>query len=1206
MFRVYACLTGEHDWRLVVLAGLVCLLASLVAVSLFHRACAARGRARSQRSWLLLAGAATGCGIWATHFIAMLAYEPPVRVTYDIGLTAASLTVAVAVTLAGLAVALRSARFAAALGGAIVGAGVAGMHYLGMWALEVPGSIGWSSALVLTSILAGILFAAFALTVAARRTDPAGSIAAAVLLTLAILAHHFTAMGAVQIVPNPAMAFADSGISPGILAFVVAAAAVTVLGISLTGAVADSMLARRIQQFARDRRELIAQSKEQLRRQNIQLDAALNNMTQGLCMFDANEEVVVFNRRYLEMYRLSPQIVKPGCKLRELIQHRKEVGLLDADPDEYYRAIMDDIRAGKSTRWTVKTTCSRLIHAFNQPMPGGGWVTTHEDVTERQHAEDRIREQKLQMDAALENISQGLLMFGADCRLILCNRRYLDLYGLPHDAVKPGLTFQGLLELRLANGTFGRDPEAYAKNVTDALTAGQPISFSQELADGRVILIQHRPMPDGRWVSTHEDVTERRRAERQLCEQKLQLDTALNNMSQGLNMFDAAGRLVVCNERYLQMYRLSADIAKPGCTVEDLVRARIANGTFFVADSQRYIAELLESMQKREPTSTAMELPDGRIVAVVSQPTPDGSGWVVTHEDITDRRRTEKERDRSRAFADMVIESVPSTIVLKDAHTLRYVLINRAGETYFGVPRKDMIGKLTEEVFPAKEAATISQHDQELLRTGLQQFHDERPLATPSGDIRISATTRMPIRDSQGQTQFLLTVIEDRTNRKRAEAQIARLVHHDLLTGLPNRTAFSACIDATLETAAKDGTSFALMSIDCDRFKEVNDVYGHAGGDEMLRQLSMRLQVAVGGAFLARLGGDEFVIIATDGEQPAAAEAMADRILKAVREPISVNGHPANVGLSIGIAIFPVDGNDSATLISNADAALYRAKAEGRGMFRFFEAGMDQRLRERRALQQELRWAIERGELTLHYQPQARIDGRIIGFEALARWQHPERGLIPPGTFIPLAEESGLIQQLGEWIMREACRQAASWPQPLQIAVNLSPVEFRNGDLPRLVHSVLLESGLAPSRLELEITEGVLIDDFSRAVAVLRRLKTLGVRIAMDDFGTGYSSLSYLQAFPFDKIKIDQSFISNLGRNSQSLTIVRAVIGLARALDLPVLAEGVETKEQLAFLAKESCDEVQGYLIGRPLPIESYDGMTGRRTIARAAGAAAS
>jgi diguanylate cyclase (GGDEF)-like protein/PAS domain S-box-containing protein len=814
------------------------------------------------------------------------------------------------------------------------------------------------------------------------------------------------------------------------------------------------------------RRELTAGAEEQWRQQNIRLDTALNNMSQGLCMFNAEEEVVVFNRRFLEMYKLSPQVVKPGCKFRDLIQHRKEVGLLEAEPESYYRGIVDDIRRGKTRTSLARTTQGRLIQVFNQPLPGGGWVTTHEDVTERHLAEDQVREQKLQMDAALNNISQGVVMFGADTRLILCNRRYLELYGLSPDDVKPGMALRDLLVLRKKNATFRLDPEIYIGELQAALAVGNSVTLTPELADGRTICIENHPLADGRWVSTHEDITE--------------------------------------------------------------------------------------------------------------------------------RRRTEMERDRSQAFANIVVENVPATIAVKDAKTLRYVLVNRAGEEHFGVPRAAMVGKRADEIFDKEEAETIAGHDRKILEAGTPQFYDERPVVTPGGSRRIVSTTKMPIRDSHGDIRYLLTVVDDRTHRRRAEAQIARLVHHDPLTNLPNRAAFTACIDATIETATKDGSSFALMCLDFDRFKEVNDVYGHAAGDELLHKLSTRLQAAVGGAFLARLSGDEFVVIANDGAQPAAAEVLADRLLAVVNEPIPINGHSVSIGLTVGIAIFPVDGADAATLVNNADAALFRAKAEGRGSFRFFEADMDQRLRERRVLQQELRSAIERGELVLHYQPQARINGDIFGFEALVRWQHPQRGTIAPGIFIPLAEESGLIIAMSEWVMREACREAASWPKKLQIAINLSPVQFRHGDLPGLVHSMLLETGLSPSRLELEITEGVLVDDFSRAVSTLRRLKALGVRIAMDDFGTGYSSLSYLQSFPFDKIKIDRSFISNLGSNNQAATIVRAVIGLARGLELPVLAEGVETKEQLAFLAKESCDAIQGYLFGRPLPIDDYAALVGR------------
>jgi diguanylate cyclase (GGDEF)-like protein len=453
---------------------------------------------------------------------------------------------------------------------------------------------------------------------------------------------------------------------------------------------------------------------------------------------------------------------------------------------------------------------------------------------------------------------------------------------------------------------------------------------------------------------------------------------------------------------------------------------------------------------------------------------------------------------------------------------------------------------------------------------------------------------------------FALENFDRESDKKQAEERIRYLATNDSLTGLPNRTAFAEHLATMFERAAATREQFALLSVDLDRFKEVNDVFGHGVGDGLLCELSRRLEAAAAGAFVARLGGDEFALVSPHGEEPATAEALAGRLLAAIADNVDVEGHPPRIGISIGIAIFPNDGLDSATLTANADAALYRAKAEGRGTVRFFEADMDKRLRERRALQHDLQIAVGRGELIVHYQPQARIHGEIIGFEALARWQHPSRGFVPPGIFIPLAEESGLILSIGEWILREACREAASWPKPLQISINLSPVQFRHGDLLGLVHSVLLESGLTPNRLELEITEGVLIGDHSRALSILRRLKSLGVQIAMDDFGTGYSSLSYLQSFPFDKIKIDRTFISNVDSNQQSAAIVRAVISLARGLDLPVLAEGVETNEQLAFLGREACDEVQGYLVGRPCPIDDYANLVGRPILARAKPAKAS
>jgi diguanylate cyclase (GGDEF)-like protein len=790
MFRVINCLSGQHDPRLVALAVFVCFLASFVGINLFRRASDTEGRARL--AWLALAGAATGCGIWATHFIAMMAYEPGVPVAYDMTLTALSLVFAAVITGIGFGVAVGEPSLRrSALTGAIIGGGVGSMHYTGMWALEFPGRVSWDPALVTASLLLGMVLAGAAMAVATRYQGRGYGLVAALLLTLAITSHHFTAMGAVEVVADPTQSIQPFSLDPASLALAVAAAAVLILGLSLAGAFAD----------------------QRVRERDLQLVNAVNNMSHGIVMFDPAERLVVCNDRYIALYALSREHVKPGTTLRELMHLRKAAGLLARDPEEFRLEILGKIQSGQTMSNVVERTDGRVIAVTSSPLPGGSWVSIHEDITDRRRAENRIE--------------------------------------------------------------------------------------------------------------------------------------------------------------YLK--------------------------------------------------------------------------------------------------------------------------------------------------------------------------------------------------------------------------------HHDALTELPNRASFDVKLQEQLAKATESTDAFAILSIDLDRFKEINDVFGHATGDALLQEIGRRMQGALGDAFLARLGGDEFAVIANAATQPGKAAALAETLLASFSDEITINDMPLRVGLSIGITMFPDDGADADTLMANADAALYRAKAEGRGTFRFFEAEMDQRLRERRALQLDLRAALERDELKLYFQPEARVKGDVVGFEALLRWQHPIRGPILPSTFVPLAEESGLIIPIGEWVLRHACREAASWREPLRVSVNLSPVQFRHGDIPTLVHSILLETGLLPSRLELEVTEGVLIDDFSRTVSVLRRLKALGVRIAMDDFGTGYSSLSYLQAFPFDKIKIDQRFISNLNHDAQSATIVRAVIGLTRGLDIPVVAEGVETEDQLEFLAAERCDQVQGYLIGRPAPIEQYAEYVGRK-----------
>jgi diguanylate cyclase (GGDEF)-like protein/PAS domain S-box-containing protein len=678
-----------------------------------------------------------------------------------------------------------------------------------------------------------------------------------------------------------------------------------------------------------------------------------------------------------------------------------------------------------------------------------------------------------------------------------------------------------------------------------------------------------------------------------LAAQNARREIALNNMVQGLCMFDGQHRLAVWNRQYETMYKLEPHNIWRGCTLRDLLVARKAAGTLR-QDPASYEADLMATLASGKAVTIDIELDDGRIIAVANHPTAEG-GWVATHEDVTESRRGGRELGDTRAFLDTILENVPSPIIVKGLPDLRYLLINRAAEKYLGVNREAMLGKTTAAVMSAAVAARVDAEDRKLMASGEITVLDEHTVVTPGNGTRIVTASRLPVKGADGKPQYLITVIRDRTERKRHEQRIAHLAHHDPLTDLPNRTAFNKCIDATIDMAAGSNETFAVLCVDLDRFKAVNDDFGHPTGDAVLVEVARRLEAACQGAFLARVGGDEFTIITPVGPQPASAEALAARLSAAFDNDISVGGHSMRVGLTIGVGLFPQDGADATALVANADAALSRAKSEARGSIRFFEMAMDAQLRDKRALQQDLRKAIERNELELHYQPQASIDGTVTGFEALARWHHPRRGLVPPGDFIPLAEESGIIGALGEWVLRTACLEAASWPKPLHIAVNLSPVQFQHDDLPSLVHGILLETGLAPSRLELEITEGVLIGDFTGAVAILRRLKNLGVRIAMDDFGTGYSSLSYLQSFPFDSIKIDRAFIANLGHSQQSKTIVRAVIALSRGLNVPVLAEGVETEEQLRFLAAEKCAAVQGYLIGRPKPIADYGKLVGRK-----------
>ncbi len=673
------------------------------------------------------------------------------------------------------------------------------------------------------------------------------------------------------------------------------------------------------------------------------------------------------------------------------------------------------------------------------------------------------------LEDAINHMSLGIVVFDEKREVVFCNRRYREMYGLSPEQVKPGTPTRELIRHRLKLGL--KVQVAVDDYIRERV--GRDIALDttvQEFTDGRIVAYTVYPMPDGGGMATHEDITEREALNARLKKQyelgkeqeealrvrNFQFDTAINNMSQGLCFFDSDHRLIVCNDRFVEMYDIAPERVSPGMSLVEIVDLRFEAGSFPAMTRDEYLQWRTNVAVSNEAKDSIVELKNGRTFKIRHRPMP-GGGWVATHEDITEQRQS--------------------------------------------------------------------------------------------------------------------------------EVKIEYMAHHDALTDLANRVLLNERLEYALGSVS-DGEMVAVHHLDLDQFKAVNDTFGHPCGDKLLRSVAERLRRLVGESdTIARMGGDEFVIVQATISDPADATSLAQGVIDVLSEPYEIDGQQAVIGVSIGISVGPGDGSNPDKLLRNADLALYRAKSDGRSTFRFFEPAMDLQMQTRRIMEQDLRKALPAGEFELHYQPVVNLASKeISGFEALIRWNHPIKGMISPAAFIPLAEEIGFIVPMGEWVIRQACATAAQWPDNLHVAVNISAIQFRSPGLMQVIVGALAASGLAPTRLEIEITESVLLHNKEATLALLHQLRALGIRIAMDDFGTGYSSLTYLQSFPFDKIKIDRSFVKNITENSSSLNIVRAVAALANGMGMTATAEGVETAEQLHSIASEGCTEMQGFLFSKPLP----------------------
>jgi diguanylate cyclase (GGDEF)-like protein/PAS domain S-box-containing protein len=785
---------------------------------------------------------------------------------------------------------------------------------------------------------------------------------------------------------------------------------------------------------------------------------ALGAMSHGVCVLDAEGRLALFNRRLLDIFELPSELMCLGMSFRALL----ELGIMRGHYTreafgETWHECKRKLQQRKPFVLGHKFATGNLIKSHFRPVAAGGWVVIHDLIIEQGLPEPGLERQIDCLQQVFNHMSQGLCLFDANERLLVCNEQYLSIYGFDRTIVKPGISYREILDYAVNSGKHKnlKSEELHDRCMVLARTHS-PTSHRLNLSNGKVVETTFRRIADGGWVAVHEDVTVRIREQEVLRERNLLLDATLENMAHGLCAYDCDLRLIFANRSYLEIYGLSADEARPGVTLLDLMRASIDRGVHVPGvTADQMFADYKRRLIERKESALYRKLADGRVIAVRHRQMING-GWVGTYEDITERQRF--------------------------------------------------------------------------------------------------------------------------------EAHIARLARLDTLTELPNRVMFREQMDESL-SQIDARRPFAIFCVDLDNFKTVNDTLGHQVGDKLLQVVGTRLRYAINdGDTIARLGGDEFAILHRVSGSDNAAR-LAGKLIESMSEPVFIEGHEINIGLSAGIVLAPEDGRECDQLMRYADLALYRAKAEGRNTYRFYKAEMSLKMQSRHLLELDLRRALQAGEFSLVYQPQVTLaTSELAGFEVLMRWTHPKRGLVSPEEFIPIAEDTGLITSFGAWVLHQACAEATRWPDEIRVAVNLSPTQLRGRGFMAAVKRTLAETGLPARRLELEITERVLMQKDEAVLAMLHQLRSCGIRIALDDFGTGYSSLNYLRSFPFDRIKIDRSFTADMHCERGGGAIIQAIATLGASLGIETTAEGVETSEQLDAMRRAGCTEVQGFLLSRPRP----------------------